>query len=218
MTKKEHYKEVLKRLRKRYAKTKADFVLWDTPLELVVGTILSAQCTDKRVNAVTRTLFKKYRTAKDYAEADLPTLKKEVYSTGFYNSKAKYLKGMGTLLVEEFDGEVPSQFEDLLRIPGVSRKTAHLIMAKHWNQFTGVAVDTHVKRLAPRLGWTKETKNPLRIERDLNKMADAKDYLDINEYAILLGRDLCVRTPKCEACPLADICPTGKKRLAKKAS
>jgi len=213
MTKREQYKEVLRRLKRRYKKTDETFVVWKTPLELVVGTVLSAQCTDKRVNLVTKLLFQKYKTAKDYAEADLTTLKREIYSTGFYNSKAKYLKGIGVRLVEAYDGEVPQTLDDLLTLPGVSRKTAHLIMAKAWGKPTGVAVDTHVRRIAPRLGWTKEEKNVAKIERDLNTLLDPKDYLSANEYLIMLGRDLCKATPNCALCPLNDICPSGKKHL-----
>lgn len=160
MTNHEQYKEVLKRLKRWYTKTDANFVAWKTPLELVVGTVLSAQCTDKRVNIVTKELFKKYKTAQDYAEADLPELKREIYSTGFYNSKAKYLKGIGVRLIETYDGNVPKDFDALLTLPGVSRKTANLIMEKAFGIPTGVAVDTHVKRIAPRLGWTKEQKTP----------------------------------------------------------
>lgn len=208
-----HYKQVLNRLRKHYTRTDEAFVQWSTPLELVVGTVLSAQCTDKRVNMVTKTLFKKYRTAQDYADADLRELKKLVYPTGFYNSKAKYLKGIGTLLVNEFNGKVPANHDDLLRLPGVSNKTANLIMSKAFGKDVGVAIDTHVKRISARLGWVKKTENTAKIERELNAMADSKDYLEINEYLILLGRDVCVRKPKCDQCPLADICPTGRKNL-----
>lgn len=213
MTNHEQYKEVLKRLKRRYTKTDANFVAWKTPLELVIGTVLSAQCTDKRVNIVTKELFKKYKTAQDYAEADLAELKREIYSTGFYNSKAKYLKGIGVRIIEAYKGKVPEKFDDLLTLPGVSRKTAHLIMEKAFGIPTGVAVDTHVKRIAPRLGWTKEQKNTVKIERDLNKLIDPKDYLSANEYLILLGRDLCVARPKCFLCPLQDICPMGIKTI-----
>lgn len=211
-----HYKLVLRRLKKRYTRTPEAFVRWSNPLELVVGTVLSAQCTDKRVNEVTKTLFKRYKTAQDYADADMVELKKLVYPTGFYNSKAKYLKGIGTLLVNEFNGEVPANHDDLLRLPGVSNKTANLIMSKAFGKNVGVAIDTHVKRIAPRLGWVKKTENTTKIERELNAMADPKDYLEINEYLILLGRDLCVRSPRCNECPLADICPTGQKNLGTK--
>ena len=211
MTKQEQYKEVLERLRARYTREKDTFVEWSTPLELVISIVLSAQCTDKRVNEVTKKLFLKYKTASDYANADLENLKKEIYSTGFYNSKANYLKGIGTLLVEEYNGEVPKNHDSLLGLPGVSNKSANLIMAKAFGVNVGVAVDTHVKRIAPRLGWTKEKKNTSRIEKDLNKLMNKEDYLDANEYLIMLGRDLCVRTPRCQVCPLKDICLTGMK-------
>ncbi len=212
------YKEVLSRLRERYKRTPDQFVQWSNPLELVVGTVLSAQCTDKRVNMVTKVLFEKYKTAQDYADADLVELKREVYTTGFYNSKAKYLKGIGEILVRDHGGEVPADHNALLKLPGVSNKTANLIMSKAFGKNVGVAIDTHVKRIAPRLGWVKKTENTNKIERELNAMADPKDYLEINEYLILLGRDLCVRTPKCNECPLADICPTGRKNTGIKNS
>jgi len=212
MTKTEQYQEVLKRLKRRYKKTDTDFVAWKTPLELVVATVLSAQCTDKRVNIVTKELFKKYKTARAYAKADLGTLKREIYSTGFYNSKAKYLKGIGERLVEAYRGKVPNTLDDLLTLPGVSHKTANLVMEKAFGIPTGIAVDTHVKRIAPRLGWTKEKKNTVKIELDLNKLIDPKDYLSANEYLILLGRDLCKSTPTCTLCPLQNICPMGMKQ------
>lgn len=214
MTRKEQCKEVLRRLRRRYNRTPSAFVRWKTPLELVIGTVLSAQCTDKRVNEVTKTLFKKYRTARAYAQADMNTLKREIFSTGFYNSKAKYLVGIGVRLVEAYGGRVPNTFDDLMTLPGVSRKTAHLIMAKAWKKPTGVAVDTHVRRIAPRLGWTRERKNVAKIERDLNALIAPKNYLDTNEYLIMLGRDLCRAKPNCAECPLRDICPTGMKHVS----
>ena len=213
MTKREQYKEVLRRLRKIYKREDDTFIVWKNNLELVVAVVLSAQCTDKRVNIVTKTLFKKYKTALDYAKADLDELKREIYSTGFYNSKAKYLKGIGERLEEAYGGEVPNDFDHLLTLPGVSRKTANLIMAKAFGEFNGVAVDTHVKRISPRLGWTLEKKNVVKIERDLNKLIDSKDYLDANEYLIMLGRYKCVAKPKCAECPLNDICSTGKKNM-----
>ena len=124
MTLKQQYQEVLKRLRRHYTRAPETFVRWKTPLELVVGTVLSAQCTDKRVNKVTKTLFKKYRTARAYARADLDTLKKQIYSIGFYNSKAKYLVGIGKRLVEAYEGKVPNTFDDLMTLPGVAQNCA----------------------------------------------------------------------------------------------
>ena len=209
-TRKDRAREVLKRLEKAYAKP-GPFVEWSTPLELVVGTVLSAQCTDERVNRVTKTLFAKYRTAQDYAAADITELERDIYPTGFYKSKAKYLRGIGTLLVGKFSGKVPDDFDALLTFPGVARKTAHIVMAKAFGKFTGVAVDTHVMRMAPRLGLTNHSEQE-KIARDLERLFPTEAYLRVNEYLITHGRAICVpRKPKCGECVLSDICPTGKK-------
>ena len=206
MSTKDRALEILRRLKKAYP-IPGPFVAWSNPLELVVGTVLSAQCTDERVNRVTEKLFKKYRTASDYANANLTELEQDIYQTGFYKSKAKYLKGIGAMLVEKFNGEVPDDFESLLALPGVARKTAHIVMAKAFGKFTGVAVDTHVMRLAPRLGLTKE-KEQEKIAKDLEKLFPREEYLHVNEYLITHGRAVCVpRKPKCEECVLRDICP-----------
>lgn len=209
MTQKAKAKEILKRLRKAYPK-RGPFVLYSNPLELVMGTVLSAQCTDERVNMVTKDLFKKYKTAKDYAHADIKQLEKEIYSTGFYKNKAKFLKSIGEILLEKHNGKVPATLDELLELPGVSHKTAYLVLAKAFNTYEGVAVDTHVKRLTPRLGLTRETKNTDIISKDLEKVLDKKDYLDINEYFIMHGRAVCVSKPKCSECVLIDLCPYGK--------
>ena len=166
--KKKNANEVLKRLRKAYPVT-GPFVEGSNPLELVVGTALSAQCTDVRVNAVTKELFKKYKTARDYADADQATLEKEIYSTGFYRNKAKNLRGMGKVLVERFGGEVPDTLEGLLTLPGVSNKTAYIVLAKVFGKLEGVAVDTHVFRLVPRLGWS-DAKTAEKMSRELSKI------------------------------------------------
>lgn len=206
MIKKDRVKEILRRLEKTYVKP-GPFVEWSTPLELVVGTVLSAQCTDERVNRVTKVLFAKYKTAQDYALADSAELERDIYQTGFYKSKAKYLRGIGTLLVEKFGGQVPDDFDALLTFPGVARKTAHIVMAKAFGKFTGVAVDTHVMRMAPRLGLTKE-KEQEKIAKDLEKLFPCEEYLRVNEYFITHGRTVCVpRKPKCGECVLRDICP-----------
>lgn len=211
MTTQERAREALRRLRKTYRKKPGDFVRWKTPLQLLVATVLSAQCTDKKVNEVTRVLFKKYRTAKDYAEAPLSALETQVHSTGFYKSKAKYLKGIGTLLIEKFDGRVPRTREELLQLPGVAFKTANLIMGKAFGVPTGVAVDTHVNRVAPRLGLTEEKKSTEKKAADLEKLFEPKDWLDVNEYMILHGRAVCAPAkPKCPECPLRDICPSAR--------
>lgn len=203
---------MLRRLRKTYRKKPEDFVRWKTPLELLIATVLSAQCTDKKVNEVTRVLFKKYRTAREYADAPLSVLETLVHSTGFYKSKAKYLKGIGQLLAQKFGGRVPKTREELLEFPGVSFKTANLIMGKAFGVPTGVAVDTHVNRVAPRLGLTEEKKSPEKKASDLEKLYPADDWLDVNEYMILHGRAVCAPAkPKCPECPLRDICPSAPK-------
>lgn len=210
MVQKKRAQEILRRLKRTY-NVRGPFVVWGNPLELLIGTVLSAQCTDKRVNIVTKVLFKKYKTAKDYADAKLSDLQKIIYSTGFYKSKSKYLKGIGQALVAKYGGEVPISFEDLLTLPGVARKTANLIMAKAFGTPTGIAVDTHVFRVAPRLGLTKG-KTPDAMARDLEKLYAPKDYLAVNEFMILHGRATCApRKPKCPSCVLKNICPSAKK-------
>lgn len=208
MKQRDRAREILKRLRRTY-KIRGPFVVWRNPLELLIGTVLSAQCTDVRVNMVTKTLFKKYKTAHDYARATLPVLEKEIYSTGFYKTKAKYLKGIGQALIAKYGGEVPNCFEDLLTLPGVARKSANLIMAKAFHTPTGVAVDTHVSRLAPRLGLTM-AKNPDAMACDLEKLYAPKDYLAVNEYMIMHGRATCTPKPTCPSCVLRDLCPSAR--------
>jgi len=159
-------------------------------------------------------LLKKYTPARAYARADIRHLEREVHSTGFYHSKAKYVKGIGKLLVEKFNGAVPRTLDELLLLPGVSYKTAHLIMAKAFNTPTGIAVDTHVLRVAPRLGLTKHI-NPDKIGADLEKLYESKDFLDVNEYFIMHGRAICKPNPFCGSCVLKDICPSAKKFLRK---
>jgi len=169
--------------------------------------MLSAQCTDARVNVVTPELFRRYKTAKSYKEANREDLERLVYSTGYYKSKARHLKAMGLLLDEEYGGEVPKAFKDLIRIPGISKKSACIIGAKAFDRFYGVAVDTHVFRVAPRLGWTQE-RNRDRVALDLEKLFPEKEYLNVNEFLIMLGRDTCIpRNPRCEECILKEECP-----------
>ncbi|NTW14023.1 MAG: endonuclease III [Candidatus Moranbacteria bacterium] len=205
--KKKVAREALRRLKREYAVT-GPFVEWSNPLELVVGTALSAQCTDERVNMVTSELFKKYKTARDYAEADQGVLEKEIYSTGFFRNKAKNLRGMGKVLAEEFGGNVPDSLEGLLRLPGISNKTAYIVLAKAFGKLEGLAVDTHVFRLAPRLGWS-DAGTPEKMSRELGELFPKKDYLSVNEYLITHGRAICApRNPKCGECVLSDICPS----------
>ncbi|MBI5755238.1 endonuclease III [Candidatus Peregrinibacteria bacterium] len=209
MTEKQHAQEILRRFKKTYP-VRGPFVAWKNPLELLIGTVLSAQTTDKKVNQVTRGLFQKYKTAEDYAEADIATLEEEIYSIGFYRVKAKFLKGIGEKLAAEFHGRVPERLDDLLTLPGVAKKTAHLILAKAFGKMTGIAVDTHVLRLSPRLGLSQNT-NPEKIGVDLEKWYDPPQFLEVNEYFITHGRKICVKNPKCSICPVKDLCPSAKK-------
>lgn len=205
MKKKERAQEILKRLKKYYKKT-GPFAKWSNPLELVVATLLSAQCTDERVNRITPLLFRKYKTAQEYAQADIKDLEKIIYSTGYYKSKSQYLKKMGDLLFSEYGGWVPEEYEDLLRIPGVSKKSACIIGAKAFGNMYGIAVDTHVWRVAPRWGIS-QAKNRDTLSKDLEKLFPKEEYLNVNEYAIMLGRDICIpRKPLCGSCFLRDIC------------
>ncbi|HLB51138.1 MAG TPA: endonuclease III [Patescibacteria group bacterium] len=210
MDKKIRARKILVRIKKHYTLS-GPFVTWRTPLELVVGTVLSAQCTDVRVNLVTKKLFKKYTTARDYARAKLPTLEKEIYSTGFYKSKARYLKGIGEILEKKLAGRVPDTLEQLLMLPGVSNKTAYLVLAKVFGKNVGLAVDTHVFRLAPRMGLS-DAKTANKMSEELGKIFSPKDYLSVNEYFITHGRALCTPgIPKCAQCPVKDLCPSAKK-------
>ncbi len=181
-------------------------LLWETPLELVVATVLSAQCTDARVNMVTRELFPAYPDAKAYADAPLEELAEAVRSTGFFNSKAKNLKGLGTRLVEAYDGEVPNTMADLLTLPGVARKTANVVLSNAFGIHEGVVVDTHVKRVAHRLGLTNET-NPPKVEKDLMRVLPKEEWHPFSWRLIQHGRNSCVaRKPRCSTCSVAEFC------------
>ena len=178
------------------------------PLELLVATILSAQCTDKRVNMVTENLFKKYMTAKDYANADLKQLEEEIKPTGFYHNKAKNIKNCSTLLVEKYHGQVPRTMEEMLELPGVARKTANIVLSNAFGIVEGIAVDTHVRRTAKRLGLT-DSDYPKQIEQDLIGSVPRNKWARITDLLIFLGRDVCTAgIPRCEDCILNQICPS----------
>jgi endonuclease-3 len=180
-------------------------------LELLVATILSAQCTDVRVNIVTQSLFKKYRTAEDYARADPKALEQEIRSTGFFRNKARSLIGMGKTLVEKFDGKVPSTMEELLELPGVARKTANVVLGTWFGKASGVVVDTHVARLSRRLRLTRH-EDPKKIEQDLMMIIPQTEWIDFSHRLIWHGRKVCTaRKPKCELCALASCCPSAGK-------
>ena len=191
-----------------HAKTALNYTY---PLEILVATILSAQCTDKRVNIVTKTLFKKYKTATDYANADLAELEEDIRSTGFYRNKAKNIKNTGRMLVEKYDSQVPRTMEELIELPGVARKTANIVLSNAYGVIVGIAVDTHVRRLSKRLGLTENT-NPDKIEADLMLIVPKAYWKRINNLLIFHGRNVCIaRKPKCGICSLNKLCPSAFK-------
>jgi endonuclease-3 len=180
---------------------------YKNPLELIVATVLSAQCTDKRVNTITPALFKKYKTAKAYAGADIHQLEEMVFQTGFYRAKARHIKGIGIKLLEEFNGEVPSTLEELITLPGVGRKTANVVLG-HAFDIPGITVDTHFGRLSRRFGWTKEM-DPVKVERIVGELIPQKEWTNLSQRMIWHGRRIChSRKPACGACPVAKMCPS----------
>lgn len=181
---------------------------YSNPLELLVATMLSAQCTDERVNKVTKELFKEYKTPRDYAKADRKKLEREIRSTGFFRNKARNIKATSKLLVEDYNSRVPRTMEDLLELPGVARKTANIVLQNAYNVTEGIAVDTHVRRISKRLGLT-EKNDPVRIEQDLMEIVPKRDWKRITDLLISLGRKVCVASkPKCDICVLNEICPS----------
>lgn len=178
------------------------------PLELLISTILSAQCTDKRVNIVTKTLFKKYETPEDYAKADIKELEQDIRSTGFYHNKARHIKKCCQMLIEKFGSQVPRTMEELLELPGVARKTANIVLSNVFGIVEGIAVDTHVRRLSERLGLT-QNKNQDKIEQDLMKIVPKEMWMRFSDLLIFHGRRICMaKKPKCGECVLNKICPS----------
>ncbi|WP_038055478.1 endonuclease III [Thermodesulfobacterium hydrogeniphilum] len=198
-------KEIVKRLRKVYPDAKIA-LRFENPVQLLVATILSAQCKDERVNDVTEKLFKKYKTAEDFAKADLEELAEDIKSTGFYKQKAKYIKEACKIIVERYHGEVPKTMDELLELPGVARKTANIVLANAYGIVDGIPVDTHVRRLSQRLGLVK-SKQPEKIEKELMEVLDKKDWFEFPYLMQAHGRKICTsKKPKCEECILKDIC------------
>jgi len=178
-------------------------------LELLVSVMLSAQTTDVNVNRVTERLFEKYRRPEDYLAVPPEELERDIFQTGFFRQKAKSLRGTMKILLEEFDGEVPQRFEDLLRLPGVARKTANVVSAERGNA-QGIVVDTHVRRLSQRLGLTRED-DPVKIERDLMKIVPREDWARFPHLLIWHGRRICdARRPLCEECVISGLCPSSR--------
>ena len=209
MTSTNRAKELQNRLPKIYPDAHCELI-HSNPLELLVATILSAQCTDKRVNIVTHDLFQRCKSAQDYADISQEELESIVRSTGFYRNKAKNIRAMGQALVERHGGEVPSTLDELAAIPGAGRKTANVVLGNAFSKNEGVVVDTHVGRLSQRLGITKFS-DPIRIERDLMKLFPQKSWADLSHWLIFHGRRRCAaRKPDCPNCELRDICPSAK--------
>lgn len=185
------------------------------PLELIVATILSAQCTDDRVNLVTRKLFEKYRTAEDYAQTSQEKLERDIQSTGFYRNKAKSIRAMAQSLLEKHDGKVPQTMEELVELAGVGRKTANVVLGNAFGKNVGIVVDTHVTRLSNRLGLTSHAADAVRIEQDLMPIVPQSQWTLWSHLLIHHGRAICqARKPKCEQCPLLPHCPAGRKFMA----
>ena len=202
--------KILASLRRAYPDAHCE-LNFSNPLELLVATILSAQCTDKRVNIVTAELFKKFRTARDYAEAPLAEIEEAIKSTGFFRNKAKNIQACCRKLVERHRGEVPRTMEELHSLDGVGRKTANVVLGNAFDINVGVVVDTHVSRLSQRLGLTRE-KTPEKIELALMKLVPQGDWTIFSHWLIWHGRRRCdARKPDCVRCEIRDLCPTGSK-------
>jgi endonuclease-3 len=199
-------KEIIKRLRRAYPDAHCA-LNHSNAFELLIATILSAQCTDARVNIVTADLFRKYRGPQDYLEVSQKELEKDIHSTGFFRNKAKNIQAACARIIAEYHGEVPRTMEELLTLGGVARKTANVVLGNAYGIASGVVVDTHVGRLSNRLGLTTNT-DAVKIERDLEQLVPKKDWIIFPHLMISHGRTICIaRKPKCTVCPLNDICP-----------
>ena len=201
--------EIIKRLRKAYP-TAHCALNHSNAFELLVATILSAQCTDERVNIVTSTLFRKYHGPVDFAAASEEELERDIHSTGFFRNKAKNIRSTSARILDEFGGKVPATMDELLTLPGVARKTANVVLGNAFGIASGVVVDTHVSRLSQRLGLSKE-KTPEKIELDLQALVPKKNWVMFSHWLIFHGRKICqAKKPKCTECVLADLCPSYK--------
>ena len=199
--------EILKRLKKEYPEPKTA-LNYRNPFELLVATVLSAQTTDVHVNKVTVALFKKYKSVKDYADVPLDSLRNDVSSINFYNNKAKNIQSSAKMIMEKFNSKVPKTMDELISLPGVARKTANIILSGAYGINEGIAVDTHVKRLAYRLGLTKH-EDPVKIERDLMPITPKDDWGNLSHLLIFHGRKICqAKKPNHKECVLYDICPS----------
>ena len=208
MDKQERAKEIITRLEKAYPDVSGTSLHYDNALELLVSTMLSAQATDEQINKITKDLFKKYRTAEDYAKVPRNELEKDIKSSGFYKRKAEALQVMAQALVDDYGGKVPDTMEELVKLRGVGRKTANIVLAGAFDTIEGIAVDTHVHRLSNRLGLS-EQKNPEKVERDLMELFPKEKWWAVNYLLITHGREVCdAKKPDCGSCVLSDICPS----------
>ena len=197
--------KIFELLKKEYPNAKCS-LNFNSPFEILVAVALSAQCTDERVNKVTAEIFPTYNTPEDFANLPIENIEKMIHSCGFYRNKAKNLKLASQKIINDFNGNVPCTMEELMSIPGIGRKSANVIMLEAFNSPVGIAVDTHVKRIATRLGLTANT-DPSKIEQDLIKIIPPKYFKDVNHIFIWHGRNICLaRNPKCDICPLAKYC------------
>ncbi|MBR6172075.1 MAG: endonuclease III [Eubacterium sp.] len=212
VTKKERARLVTEALNREYGTEMITYLHYETSWQLLFATILSAQCTDARVNMVTKDLFQKYPTVEDIANAELSELEKDIYSTGFYKNKAKNLKACAATLLEQYGGEVPHSIEELTALPGVGRKTANVVRGNCFHE-PSIVVDTHVKRVSRLLGLTKET-DPTKVEFDLMKILPKDQWILYNVQIIAVGRTWCISgRPKCSKCILRDVCAFAEKEI-----
>lgn len=205
--KKKRAKKILSLLKKEYPGARPE-LHYSNPLELLVATILSAQCTDQRVNQVTETLFKKYRSCKDYLSVSQEQLEQEIRPTGFFKNKTKSIRGACKMIEERYGGSIPQTMEEILELPGVARKTANIVLAHAFGVIEGIAVDTHVKRLAQRLDLSQNS-DPVKIETDLCSLTPKKDWALFSDILILHGRRVCfARKPAHDRCAVRELCPS----------
>ncbi len=208
MDNRERAHEVIKRLETEYSDVEGTELSHHNPLELLVATVLSAQATDQQINKITKELFKKYRTAADYVNVPREELEQDIRSSGFYRRKAEAIQSLAKTIVEEHNGNVPDTMEELVKLKGVARKTANIVLAGSFGKIEGIAVDTHVHRLSNLLGFSEE-KNPVKVEQDLMQLFPREKWWAVNYMLITHGRRVCnAKKPDCENCVLTDLCPS----------
>lgn len=213
MTKKEKVKNILVEMHKKFGKPQCA-LNYESPFELLVAVILSAQCTDIRVNIVTKEMFKKVNTPQHFANLSLEEIEKHIKSTGFFRNKAKNIKKCSEQLLEKYNGEIPKDMDKLTELAGVGRKTANVVRGEIWGLADGITVDTHVRRITNLIGLVKN-EDPIKIERELMKIVPKKSWIDFSHYIILHGRATCIaRRPKCNECEIREYCDYGIKKLA----